>query len=124
VWRRPSSHLPGAINHFAFKRSSFSANSLLHYPCNWGKVRPHKDFKTRVSTMKKLIALSALLFLPACSIFESKGEEIRFDTVLGPETEQQLKGLPSTLEGDSENARHTPTERKGAQMESEDGTEE
>lgn len=74
--------------------------------------------------MKKLFALSALLLLPACSIFEKKGDEIVFDTVLGPETDAQIATLPATLEGDSSNARYMTTEKKGKGMESQDGTGE
>lgn len=75
--------------------------------------------------MKKLFALSALLLLPACSIFEKdNSDEIVFDTVLGPETEAQIAALPSTLEGDKANARYMASERKGEGMESEDGSEE
>jgi len=72
--------------------------------------------------MKKLIALSAIILLPACSMFEKDGDEIVFDTVLGPETDQQIATLPSSLEGDSGNARYTVTEKKGKGMESADGT--
>ena len=72
--------------------------------------------------MKKLIALSALLLLPACSMFEKDGDEIVFDTVLGPETKDQVATLPSTLDGDGGNARYTITEKKGKGMESTDGS--
>jgi len=72
--------------------------------------------------MKKIIALTAILLLPACSIFGGKDDEIVFDTVLGPETENQIEPLPSTLEGDTANARHMTVEKKGKGMESEDGT--
>ncbi len=72
--------------------------------------------------MKNLIALIALLMLSACSIFSSKGDEIIFDTVLGPETKDQIKPLPATLEGDSDHAVYTSTQKKGKGMESEDGT--
>ncbi len=74
--------------------------------------------------MKKLLALTALFSLSACSLFESKGDEIIFNTALGPDTEAQIKTLPATLEGDVENKNHLGTERKGPSLESEDGTEE
>ena len=72
--------------------------------------------------MTKLIAFSAVLLLSACSIFKSKEDEVVFDTVLGPETEDHIKALPSTLEGDTANAQYTSTPKKGDDMESEDGT--
>lgn len=37
-----------------------------------------------------------------CSIFESGGDEIIFDTTLGPLTETQIEALPSGLVGDTE----------------------
>ena len=72
--------------------------------------------------MKNLIALSAVLLLSACSMFKGKGDEIVFDTVLGPETEDHIKTLSSNLEGDTANAQYTLTQKKGEDMESEDGT--
>ena len=73
--------------------------------------------------MTKLIAFSAVLLLSACSIFKGKDDEIVFDTVLGPETEDHIKSLPSNLEGDTANAKYTLTQKTGKDMESEDGTE-
>lgn len=70
--------------------------------------------------MKKLIPAVALLALAACS---DKGDEIVFDTTLGPRTEDQVKTLPGTLKGDSENARYSNENLKGAGMESSDGTD-
>ncbi|MCK0068672.1 MULTISPECIES: hypothetical protein [Kordiimonas] len=72
--------------------------------------------------MKKLLAIAALFSLSACSLFEGKGEEIIFDTTLGPKTEDQIKTLPSNLQGDAGNANYLGTERKGPQLESEDGS--
>ena len=76
--------------------------------------------------MKKLIAVAALLsasqLLGACSIFESKGDEIIFDKTLGPSTEGQVASLPNTLQGDRENARYSTETLKGEGMESLDGT--
>lgn len=69
--------------------------------------------------MKKMILPAALFSLAACS---SDGDEIIFDTRLGPETGTQIQSLPSGLQGDSENARYSRTEKKGAGMESDDGT--
>ncbi len=72
--------------------------------------------------MKKMIFPAALLAsLAACS---SDGDEIVFDTRLGPETGAQIQALPSGLQGDSENARYSTTEKKGEGMESDDGTDE
>ena len=72
--------------------------------------------------MKKLVAIAALLSLSACSLFDSKKDEIIFDTTLGPRTKDQIESIPSTLQGDKENKNHLGTERKGPQLESEDGT--
>jgi len=72
--------------------------------------------------MNKLIALPALLALSACSLFDSKDEEIIFDTTLGPDTKGQVASLPSTLKGDADNARYSSQDKKGKGMESEDGT--
>lgn len=71
--------------------------------------------------MKKTVILSAALLVSACS---SGGDEIVFDTVLGPVTEAQIETLPNTLEGDRANANHMSGERKGAQMTSSDGSEQ
>lgn len=72
--------------------------------------------------MKKIILPAAILMsLSACS---SDGDEIIFDTRLGPETSSQIQALPSGLQGDSENARYSRTDKKGTGMESDDGTEE
>jgi len=72
--------------------------------------------------MKNLIALSAIFLLSACSVFKGKDDAVVFDTVLGPETKDHIKSLPGNLEGDAGNARYTTTPKKGAGMESEDGT--
>ena len=72
--------------------------------------------------MKTLMILTALISLSSCSIFESDGDEIVFDTTLGPRTEAQIKSLPSTLEGDTGNARYSNEPLKGKGMESEGGT--
>jgi hypothetical protein len=71
--------------------------------------------------MKKTLALSTVFLIAACS---GKGDEIVFDTVLGPVTKAQIEPLPKNLTGDAANANHLPGERKGAQMESVDGTED
>ncbi len=72
--------------------------------------------------MKKIAAILALTTVSACSIFESKGDEIVFDTALGPTTETQIQNLPAGLEGDTENSNHLGIERKGPSLESADGT--
>ncbi len=66
-----------------------------------------------------LIAAPALLLLSACS---SSGDEIVFDTTLGPQTKLQVETLPSTLEGDTDNARYSTENLRGRSMESEDGS--
>ena len=66
-------------------------------------------------------ALGFALTLTACG---SKGDAIVFDTVLGPETEQQIEGLPSTLAGDKARANYSTENLKGQRMESRDGTTE
>lgn len=67
-----------------------------------------------------LIAItSATLLLSACG---SSGDEIVFDTTLGPETESQIEDLPGTLEGDSSNANYSTENLKGKSMESDDGS--
>lgn len=69
--------------------------------------------------MRLLIVVSAAFLLSACG----GGSGVVFDTVLGPETEKQIEPLPSTLEGDSANARYSAENLKGKNMESTDGTE-
>ncbi|MBL4839024.1 MAG: hypothetical protein JKY34_15760 [Kordiimonadaceae bacterium] len=69
--------------------------------------------------MKKLIIMAALFSLTACS---SDGDEIVFNTALGPQTETQVKSLPSDLRGDSDSARHSAQTNAGTGMQSEDGT--
>ena len=69
-------------------------------------------------TRKVLLVLAALP-LVACG---GGGDEVVFDTVLGPETERQIEALPSTLEGDAENARYSSEDLKGRSMESTDGS--
>jgi len=71
--------------------------------------------------MKKLIITAATLALTACS---SNGDEIIFDTRLGPKTAEQIQALPSGLKGDTNNARYSSEEKKGAGMESADGTKQ
>ncbi len=66
-----------------------------------------------------IIALPALFLLAGCG---SSGDEIVFDTTLGPETENQIENLPRTLEGDTANARYSTENLKGQSMESPDGT--
>jgi hypothetical protein len=74
--------------------------------------------------MKKLFAIAALMTLSACSIFEGKGDEIVFDTALGPSTESQAASLPNNLKGDSDNARYSSEALKGDGMESLDGSDD
>jgi len=66
-----------------------------------------------------MVLAPSLLLLAACS---SSGDEIVFDTTLGPETEDQIEGLPSTLHGDTDNARYSGEDLKGKGMESKDGS--
>ncbi len=72
--------------------------------------------------MKRFLPLAVLLALPACSIFEGDGDEIVFDTALGPRTESQIETLPGTLEGDHDSARYSSEPLKGENMESVDGS--
>lgn len=72
--------------------------------------------------MKRFLPLAALLALSACSIFDGDGDEIVFDTVLGPRTESQIETLPGTLEGDHDSARYSNEPLKGESMESVDGS--
>lgn len=65
-----------------------------------------------------LLVAPALLLLSACG----GGDEIIFDTTLGPETERQIEALPQTLEGDKGNARYSTENLRGAGMESDDGS--
>ncbi len=67
-----------------------------------------------------LVALPTFLFLAGCG---SSGDEIIFDTTLGPETERQIETLPDTLQGDSGNARYSSENLRGKSMESEDGSQ-
>ncbi len=66
-----------------------------------------------------LVLLPAMFLLAGCS---SSGDEIVFDTTLGPETDDQIEGLPTTLHGDTDNARYSGEDLKGKGMESKDGT--
>lgn len=68
---------------------------------------------------RKLLLVLAALQLAACG---GSGDEVVFDTVLGPETEKQIEVLPSTLEGDAANARYSSENLKGRSMESSDGS--
>lgn len=68
----------------------------------------------------KISALSATAFiLSACG---SSGDTIVFDTVLGPETDQQIESLPPTLAGDKDRATYSTENLKGQNMESRDGS--
>lgn len=71
--------------------------------------------------MKRSLTVLAptMLLLAGCG---SSGDEIIFDTTLGPETERQIETLPDTLQGDSENARYSSENLRGKSMESEDGS--
>ena len=72
--------------------------------------------------MKRSLLLLApsVLLLTACS---SSGDEIVFDTTLGPETDDQIEGLPGTLHGDTDNARYSNEDLKGKGMESKETIE-
>lgn len=74
--------------------------------------------------MKKIMLAPLFLALGACSIFDGGdgGKEIIFDTTLGPATKQQIRDLDKGLSGDSANARYLSEERKGKNLESEDGS--
>ena len=65
------------------------------------------------------IAVPAMLLLTACG---GGGDEIVFDTTLGPQTKLQIETLPGTLEGDTDNARYSTEDLRGRSMESEDGS--
>ncbi len=65
-----------------------------------------------------LVLIPSLFLLAGCG---GSGDEIVFDTTLGPETKNQIKGLPATLGGDTDNARYSDEELKGKGMESKDG---
>lgn len=69
--------------------------------------------------LMKTSAIFAALGLAACG---SSGDEIVFDTVLGPETKEQIKTLPDTLAGDKDNARYSGENLRGQGMESTDGS--
>jgi hypothetical protein len=73
--------------------------------------------------MKKIFLAPAFLALGACGIFSSDNEEIIFDTTLGPETKLQIADLDEGLASDSANARYLPEERRGNNLESEDGSD-
>lgn len=66
-----------------------------------------------------LVLVPSMFLLAGCG---GSGDEIVFDTILGPETEDQIEGLPATLHGDTENARYSGEALKGKGMESKDGT--
>ena len=66
-----------------------------------------------------LVLVPSLLLLAGCG---GSGDEIVFDTTLGPETDDQIEGLPTTLHGDTDNARYSNEDLKGKGMESKDGT--
>jgi len=66
-----------------------------------------------------LILAPTLLLIAGCG---SSGDEIVFDTTLGPETKNQIENLPRTLHGDTDNARYSSEDLKGKGMESKDGT--
>lgn len=65
-----------------------------------------------------ILATSSLLM--ACS----NGDTLIFDKRLGPVTKQQIKALPDTLEGDTNNARHTSYTLEGKGMKSPTGNDE
>ncbi|TNE66394.1 MAG: hypothetical protein EP335_03775 [Alphaproteobacteria bacterium] len=71
--------------------------------------------------MKKLSLIPALLMLAACG---GKGDEIVFDTTVGPNTAAQVQSLPKTLEGDHANARYSSEAQPGQNMVSKDGSED
>ncbi len=60
----------------------------------------------RLSQMKQtlLVLVPTMFLLAGCG---SGGDEIVFDTTLGPDTDDQIKGLPTTLHGDTDNARYS-----------------
>lgn len=68
-----------------------------------------------------LVLVPSMFMLAACG---KSGDTIIFDTVLGPETKDQIEGLPTTLHGDTENARYSSEDLRGKGMESKDGTGE
>lgn len=67
-----------------------------------------------------LFAAPTLFLLAACG---GGGDEIVFDTTLGPQTKVQIETLPDTLKGDADNARYSTENLRGESMESEDGSE-
>ncbi|WP_308909335.1 hypothetical protein [Pseudokordiimonas caeni] len=74
--------------------------------------------------MKYLLIAPALFMLAGCGIFDSKGDEIVFDTRLGPQTEAQAKSLPGDLRGDTDHASHSPSPVVGQNLTSRDGSED
>lgn len=71
-----------------------------------------------VTTTLMILTTSSLLM--ACS----GGESLIFDKRLGPVTDQQIKALPKTLDGDTENARHTSYTLEGKGMKDPKGSDE
>ena len=72
----------------------------------------------KVTTPLMILATSSLLV--ACGSTES----IIFDTRLGPVTSQQIQALPKTLDGDTQNARHTSYTLEGKGMKDPKGNDE
>ena len=66
-----------------------------------------------------LMLIPSMFLLAGCG---NSGDEIVFDTTLGPETKDQIEGLPTTLHGDTDNARYSSEDLRGKGMESKDGT--
>jgi len=73
------------------------------------------------NSFKFFAIFASALALSACG---GSGDEIVFDTVLGPETDKQIEALPSTLEGDKARANYSTENLKGQKMESRDGSTE
>ncbi len=58
----------------------------------------------------RFLVFGAAFLLGGCSIFEPSGDEIVFDTTLGPRTETQIESLPAGLIGDSDKRNHRGTQ--------------
>lgn len=56
--------------------------------------------------MRIFALFCCVLAASGCSIFESGGDEVVFDTALGPQTKAQIRTLPPGLVGDEKPNRY------------------